>query len=156
VTIFTPQERRVVLFLLVSLLAGSAVKLYRSRRRARPNPTPAGIAEYLSVPDSTRLPHLDTLIREVGEVLEGNIRPIRKKVIDLNTASESDLCLLPGIGPSIAQRIVRYRESNGKFKSTKDLVNVSGIGEKKLRAIEEMVYAGGGTEERGDAKESHR
>jgi competence protein ComEA len=47
--------------------------------------------------------------------------------IDLNTADESTLEALPGIGPGLARRIVEYREANGPFASVDELADVSGI-----------------------------
>jgi len=55
--------------------------------------------------------------------------------IDINSASLQQLQLLPGVGETLAQRILDYREENGKFTSVSDLINVSGIGEKKLEQI---------------------
>jgi competence ComEA-like helix-hairpin-helix protein len=143
-TIFTPQERRVVLFLIVTLLAGSAVRFYRLARRDSRAVALEEIVLSTTVCDSASIPELDTLIAEVEKIVGGEALPLRKRVIDLNIASESDLCLLPGIGPSLARRIVDYRESHGKFESIKDLVRVPGIGEKKLAAIEEMIFTGPG------------
>lgn len=61
--------------------------------------------------------------------------------IDLNTASPDALCTLPGIGETLAGRIVAYREANGPFRTTNDLMNVAGIGEKKFSALQELVKA---------------
>jgi competence protein ComEA len=47
--------------------------------------------------------------------------------IDLNTADESVLESVPGIGPGLARRIVEYREANGPFASVDELADVSGI-----------------------------
>ena len=62
--------------------------------------------------------------------------------ININTATLEQLQLLPGIGESLAQRIPDYRAAHGDFKSTDELMNVSGIGEKKFDSIKEYVIIG--------------
>jgi len=59
--------------------------------------------------------------------------------LSINTASKDDLCFIKGVGPSLAQKIIDYREAKGSFRSGKDLEKVSGIGAKKRKAIEEFV-----------------
>jgi competence ComEA-like helix-hairpin-helix protein len=63
----------------------------------------------------------------------------RKKVpprpVDLNTAGEKALLTLPGIGPSTVKAILAHRAANGKFRSVDDLLQVKGIGPKKLEAL---------------------
>ena len=63
--------------------------------------------------------------------------------IDINTASADQFSLLPGIGETIAQRIVDYREENGRFSSVEELTFVKGIGEKKLDSIRKYLTVGG-------------
>ena len=59
--------------------------------------------------------------------------------VNINTASETELQTLSGIGESLAERIVTYREENGKFKNIEDIKNVSGIGDKKFESLKEYI-----------------
>ncbi|MCS7252607.1 MAG: helix-hairpin-helix domain-containing protein [Armatimonadota bacterium] len=59
--------------------------------------------------------------------------------VAINTATVEQLESLPGVGPALAQRIVEYRRRNGPFKSVEELLNVKGIGEKKLEALRPYV-----------------
>lgn len=59
--------------------------------------------------------------------------------ININTASADELQLLDGVGPSTANAIVQYRDENGAFASVEDLVNIKGIGEKKVASLSEQV-----------------
>ena len=56
--------------------------------------------------------------------------------LDINTATAQQLETLPGIGPVLADNIVNYREEAGRFQSLEELLEVEGIGEAKLRAME--------------------
>lgn len=62
-----------------------------------------------------------------------------KNMVNLNTATQTELEGLSGIGPSTALKIVNYREENGKFKSIEDIKNVPGIGEAKFNSIKDMI-----------------
>ncbi len=59
--------------------------------------------------------------------------------VNINTATQNELENLPGIGPSIASRIIEYREQNGKFNKIEALQNVKGIGDAKFNNIKEYV-----------------
>lgn len=59
--------------------------------------------------------------------------------VNINTATQTELETLPGIGPSIASKIVSYRKENGKFKSIEEIKKVSGIGESKYANIKELI-----------------
>ena len=62
-----------------------------------------------------------------------------RNLISINNAGVDELVKLPRVGPKIAQRIVDYRQKNGKFKKLEDLMNVSGIGEKTFKGFEDMI-----------------
>lgn len=53
-------------------------------------------------------------------------------VVSLNSATEADLDTLPGVGPATARKILEYRALIGQFRSVEELLEVKGIGEKKL------------------------
>lgn len=69
--------------------------------------------------------------------------------IDLNTATLQQLQLMPGIGEITAQKILDYRAEFGSFTSVEELMNISGIGEKKFAQIEPYVKIGGNNENSG-------
>ncbi|KAB7670102.1 comEA protein [Bacillus sp. B1-b2] len=60
-------------------------------------------------------------------------------VININTADESQLQEIPGIGPSKARAIIDYREKNGVFSEKEDLKKVSGIGDKTYEKLENSI-----------------
>lgn len=61
------------------------------------------------------------------------------KKVNINTATQEELDALPGIGPSIASKIIDYREQNGKFNSIEEIKEVSGIGEAKYEKIKDSI-----------------
>jgi competence protein ComEA len=60
-------------------------------------------------------------------------------LVNINTASADDLSALPGIGPTIAQRIVDYRTAHGPFSHIEDIMNVAGIGPATFDNIKDVI-----------------
>ena len=60
-------------------------------------------------------------------------------LVNINTATQSELESLTGIGPSMASKIIDYRDKNGKFKSKEDIKNVPGIGSSKYESIKDEI-----------------
>ncbi|MBQ6380726.1 MAG: helix-hairpin-helix domain-containing protein [Clostridia bacterium] len=59
--------------------------------------------------------------------------------IELNSATQAQLETVPGIGEKTAAKIIAYRDAHGGFNSVEDLLEVEGIGEKKLASIRDYV-----------------
>lgn len=63
--------------------------------------------------------------------------------ISINQAGKEELMALPGIGDILAERILAYRRENGDFRSPEELLNVEGIGKKRLEEILDFITIGG-------------
>lgn len=70
-------------------------------------------------------------------------QPSQADLLDLNTATRDELENLPGIGPELADRILRYRQQNGGFVSPEQLMDVQGIGQKRYDALKHLLIVGG-------------
>jgi competence ComEA-like helix-hairpin-helix protein len=152
---FTPKEFRAVMLF---LFAGFAVLCYRGGKRMVYHFFPKladsteivtthrndSLFALLSRKDFVRdslnfyIPE-DTLARARAD--KSSPVPSKKsallapRCICLNTSGEDSLMLLPGIGKSMAERIVGYRSTRGKFRRLEELMNIQGLGEKKFDRI---------------------
>lgn len=63
--------------------------------------------------------------------------------LNINTATQEEFTALPGIGETLAKRILDYRKSHGEFSVPEELLNVPGIGTGKLEAILDLITTGG-------------
>ena len=61
------------------------------------------------------------------------------ELININTADEAELDKLPGVGPSTAQKIIEYRETEGPFASPEDIMKVKGIGKAKYEKMKDRI-----------------
>jgi comEA protein len=62
-----------------------------------------------------------------------------EKKININTASLAELQKLPRVGEKVAQRIIDFREKNGRFKRIEDIMKVRGIGEKIFNGMKDLI-----------------
>ena len=76
---------------------------------------------------------------EKEEKMENKVNKKTTSLVNINTATQTELETLPGIGPSIALKIINYRKENGKFSNVEELKNVNGIGDNKFEAMKKYV-----------------
>lgn len=69
-----------------------------------------------------------------------NTKRDKKTVVDINKATVDEFTKLQGVGEGLAQRIVADRQKNGPFKTTEDLMRVSGIGQKKFDQLKDNIH----------------
>ena len=117
-----------LLLVLTCIFAAFTLGLFAGRNF---NKTPVTIR---ALPAATEAP---------AEPLVEDTAPTQPKILDLNTATSDQLQTLPGIGPVLAERILSYRQELGSFTSVGQLMNVAGIGEKKLEELWDHVTIGG-------------
>ena len=67
------------------------------------------------------------------------LAPAPTVAFPINSASEDALCALPGVGPTIARRIIAEREAHGEYYYPEDLLAVKGIGAKTLRRMRPLL-----------------
>ena len=68
-----------------------------------------------------------------------NTNNAKTSKVNINSATQTELETLPGIGPSTALKIINYRKEKGKFNKIEDIKNVNGIGESKFNKIKEFI-----------------
>ena len=101
------------------------------------NETAINLAQKISDEMVIYVPHLD---EEINNTSTDAWSPSQdEKKVSLNQATTGELETLPGIGPSKAAAIIKYREEVGTFQSIDELTNVSGIGEKTLEKLRDSL-----------------
>jgi len=156
---FTKQEQGIVLFLIFSLLVGASVQLYNrffketlaleinqefvdefkaksEKINSQPFQEPDRNLQQKSIIGNNDLGSKETQVKkkkDAQRVPEDNTSEFA--LIDINSASEEELQLVPRIGPVLAQRIIQFRQENGQFDRLEELKQVKGIGKATFKRI---------------------
>ena len=111
----TRQEKQVLLFVGAVVLAGIAIQYFQ-----KINPRFKVV-----------LPPVVAAQRAATTIIDKKVNP--------NKANSEELIRLPGIGPTLAENIIEYRNSHGGFKSLEELEKVKGLGPKKLERLKDYL-----------------
>jgi len=139
-TLFTKREKHVILFLVCTLILGYGVKLYQGSH-LYDDFKPVASIEKESFEKKARLAY-DTSKRKGLNSSESSTENDSKphtEIININTAEKQNLVKLPKIGTVTAERIIRFRDDYGPFKSIDDLLKVKGIGPKTLEKLKPQI-----------------
>ncbi len=120
---FSLFERRAIWFLLVVLLIGVSIRLYRNHM----------LSKQIDLQVSTQIEGASQ------RPIIGRSAPSADNPLDINLAGRAELELLPDIGPVRANKIINYRQQHGQFSSIDELTNVPGIGPKTVEKLQQMV-----------------
>lgn len=147
----TPNERKGLLFLAFVALSGTAVRVARSRTPPPAAAQTAALEHQLGRVDSARAAKRESK----GKKARGK-RPEEKasadtQPIDINAATAEQIEALPGLGPSLAKRVVAHRDSAGPFADLEALCDVRGIGPSLAERLRPLVTFGGRTSPVSDA-----
>ncbi len=127
---FTRTQIKALVFLASTFLFGLLVQEWQ-RRQPLPEVDDGILSRFRMISDS--LDRADRDRRKEG------LEPGEQLRININTATESELTKLPGIGKVMAGRIVAYREEHGAFQKPEDLLAVKGIGKKTLKKLADRI-----------------
>ena len=127
----TNTERKVVLFLVVTLLAGAGIRLYQATFPSAPQfdyrASDSTFAALNAAPEDSSF----------GAINEGIDNASGK--LNINTATKQQLLDLPGVGEVTAKRILTYRAEIGKFSNVDELRAIKGMSKKKLENLKPLI-----------------
>src|SRR3990172_4690705 len=139
---FTPQERKALLFLVIVLIIGSGITLYKKYH--------SDFAPELLLKSKKKVVEsnlsqqnmnlvTDTVTTLPKETTPKIISEEKIRQVNLNSATQDELESLPSIGPVLAKRIIEYRNQKGGFKTIEEIKQVKGIKNKIFEKIKNYV-----------------
>ncbi|MCX7833854.1 MAG: helix-hairpin-helix domain-containing protein [Ignavibacteria bacterium] len=104
------------------------------------------IEKETQIQDSSEQSQLEKRLKDVEDSLK-NVKTkknkkeqaLEGKVININIATKEELMALPGIGETMAERIIAYRKDHNGFKKIEDIMKVKGIGKKKFEKLKKYI-----------------
>ena len=160
--LLTPSERRALLTLVSLLILGQLASIWREHRRSYPDRelsawmTRVEAVRADTMPadtlfsDSSGADRTEDSLRVANGLDSAAVSPVEPWTaapegilecgrLKVNLATASELEALPGIGPTMARRIVEERARSGPFRRPEDLLKVKGIGPKTLDRLRDQI-----------------
>jgi competence protein ComEA len=151
---FTNTELRIILFLFAVFFVGLGVKIFQPGVYAKYEnfdykKDDSLFAAADSIKKTSPVEVKDSIgskpVTEADLIRKENFQskskaPLAEKSVNINKAKLEELTLLPGIGTKTAEKIISLRNERGGFKKINDLLDVKGIGEKKLEKIKKLIF----------------
>ncbi len=142
-TLLTSQEKMIMRFLTLSIVAGILIGIVRnayyspdySQQIQKESESFRIVNENITNPYTTINNNTSTKTDDIEE--EKSV-----KSIDINTANKAELMTLPKVGSVMAERIMRFRTDFGPFNSMEDLLKIKGIGSKTLDKMKPFITIG--------------
>jgi len=104
--------------------------------------TGINLARALEDGEQLDVPYLEGAAPLVITEAPAATEPPSTDLININTASQTELDTLPGIGPTAARKIIEYRTANGPFATIEDIIKVSGIGPGTYEKLKDLITVG--------------
>ncbi len=136
---FSKNEIKIIFFLTITLIIGTAIKVFKSNFSDSSLPYDYSKSDSIFFSTSNvELPKANANNNNLS--VQSSKFILKEKSLNINNATKSDLVKLPGIGEVLAENIIKYREENGKFDDINQLLKVKGIGKKKLEKIKPYIF----------------
>ena len=124
---FTKQEKSIIAFLMAGLLIGSGLRLFFSKERFKANSQQE--LNLLKKQIIEKSKKIDSLINADNKIttkskkasIKRQTAKLKKKSVDINEAGFDELILLPNVGPVLANRIIEFRRTKGRFNNMETL-----------------------------------
>jgi len=127
----TNTERKVILFLVVTLLAGAGIRLYQATFPSAPQfdyrSSDSTFAALSAAPEDSSA---EAVKEEIGDA---------SGKLNINTATKQQLLDLPGVGEVTADRILTYRTEAGKFADIDELRAIKGMSKRKIENLRPLI-----------------
>lgn len=114
----TKEEKIILVFLIVSFISGLGITAYKKSHQKT---------------ELTVKPYKIEHFSKVNEIIKNS------RIININSLEIAELKRLPGVGQILAARIISYHKVHGPFKRIEELMQVTGIGEKKFAVIKDLI-----------------